>query len=63
MKASGAPEVGDLVYHKYDKQRGFKCVGLVLKCSGIECSVLFASKSHPKCWVRRDQLWVINESR
>ena len=62
MKVSGAPEVGDLVAHTYDDQRGIVCLGLVLKCLGIECWVFWThSQEHTRSWHRRGVLRVVNE--
>ncbi len=61
MKASGAPEVGDLVFAKYDVERDVAVTGLVLECRGIECLVVWYSENQPKGWWRRDALKVINE--
>ncbi len=67
MKPSGAPEVGDLVVHTLDRQRGFSVVGLVLECRGVECKVLWTGLSDttdaPFNWYKRGLLEIVNESR
>lgn len=62
MKASGAPEAGDLVTAKEDVRRELLCVGIVIECRGTECNVLWGSRSNPIGWWRRRNLIVINES-
>ena len=63
MKVSGAPDVGDLIVHIYDKQRGISCPGLVVKCRGSECFITWAEKAAAAGWWRRSDLVVISESR
>ena len=64
MRLSGAPEVGDLVVHTYDEERGITCLGFVLACRGGECQVYWPHYlGHNKSWHRRGILRVINENR
>ena len=59
MKASRAPDVGDLVRANLDIANGFdNAIGLVVECRGVECYVLWNSASSPRGWWRRDQLQV-----
>lgn len=63
MKASGSPEVGDLVTAKEDVRNNLLCVGIVIESKGILCHVLWGSESNPIGWWPRHQLVVMNESR
>ena len=63
MKDSGAPDIGDLIVHKLDVQRGISCPGLVVKCRGSECFVAWAEKAASPGWWKRNELVVISESR
>ena len=61
MKVSGSADVGDLIVHRYDEQRGIFCPGLVVECRGIECFVIWANKAAGQGWFQRKGLKVINE--
>lgn len=58
------PRVGDMVIHKYDKQRGFHVPGLVLRCRGIHCLVQWpkVSVSEVIGWHMRVKLEVVSEA-
>ena len=58
MKASGAPEIGDLVLSPYSG-----VIGIIIECRGIECLVMWNNGSHSQSWFKRTSLEVINESR
>ncbi len=60
MKPSGAPEPGDLVIAIEDQQRGIDCVGIVVECKGINCKVMWGSKSSPIGWWKRTKIKVLS---
>ena len=63
MKDSGAPEVGDLVYHNHDISRKIPCPGLVIGTRGVECLVLWSSESAPQCWHKRNTLKIVQSKQ
>ena len=70
MKASGAPETGDLVrlkktnlYHRSVVTKNWWQSGLIIECRGIECRVLWNAGPQAHSWWPRSKLEVINESR
>lgn len=60
MKPSGAPDVGDLVISKGKNYGNYPNTGIVIKCRGIECLVLWSCPSTFHWW-QRTNLEVISE--
>ena len=54
--------VGDLVQSWIDIEAGFKVLGLVLECRGIECKILWMSENQPVGWFKRMQLKVVSSA-
>ena len=64
MKASGAPETGDLVRLKSTLAvNRWWDSGLIIECRGIDCLVLWSKGPQLASWFPRNKLEVINESR
>ena len=65
MKASGAPETGDLVRLKSADVLGRRWwdSGLIIECRGIDCLVLWSKGPQLASWFPRNKLEVISESR
>lgn len=61
MKASGAPEVGDLVYHYYDISKNKPLPGLVIGTRMGECLVCWTGEDDATspCWHKRNTLRVV----
>ena len=61
-EAISKPMVGDLVQAWSDIEAGFEVLGVVLECRGIECKILWMSKSQPVGWWKRMQLKVVSNA-
>ena len=61
MKPSGAPDVGDLVVSKDKNHGNYPNTGIVIKCRGTECLVLWSRPSTFHWW-QRSKLEVISEA-
>jgi hypothetical protein len=63
VKASGAPDTGDLVQATaLGGLHIYPTLGIILECRGIECLVMWAGPVEGNWWPR-SQLKVISESR